>query len=194
MRKHDEGYALVLVLVVMVVLSIAATSLMSVGLRNLKGQQAVGDRMVDKYAAQGEIEKLIATLTLKDTYDKSGEDKHDKQLSAWITNDLIKAWIEASPEGMEVEAELKNLTIDEDTVPEGAEPQGSYTGAIALTVKHSTAVIECELSITGNYILKDAVAPSYIKTYEITPEEPTYLKYVISHTAATEAAEGGGEG
>lgn len=62
MKKHDEGYVLAFVLVVMVVLCLVALSIMSISLRNLQNQQASIQRMEDKYAAQGAIEKVVAQL------------------------------------------------------------------------------------------------------------------------------------
>ena len=62
MRKNNEGYVLPFVLVVMIVLTIITTSLMTAALRNLQSQQKFMERMVDKYQAEGEIEKIVAQL------------------------------------------------------------------------------------------------------------------------------------
>lgn len=62
MKKRDEGYVLPLVLVVMVVLCLVAVSVMSFALNNYKSQQASVQRMQDQYAAQGEIEKVVAKI------------------------------------------------------------------------------------------------------------------------------------
>lgn len=62
MKKRDEGYVLPLVLVVMVILCLVAVSVMSFALNNYKSQQASVQRMQDQYAAQGEIEKIVAKL------------------------------------------------------------------------------------------------------------------------------------
>lgn len=62
MKKHDEGYVLPLVLVVMIVMCLIATSLMSFSLQNLKSQQASIERMADKYVAEGAIEVAVAKL------------------------------------------------------------------------------------------------------------------------------------
>ena len=63
MKKHNEGYTLPLVLIVMVVLSLVALGVMSVSLHNLQAQQASIQRMESKYAAQGELEKAVANLS-----------------------------------------------------------------------------------------------------------------------------------
>ena len=62
MKKHDEGYALVLVLVVMVVLCLVATSVLAIALNNLKKQEASVARMQAKYEAQAKIEEFYANL------------------------------------------------------------------------------------------------------------------------------------
>lgn len=66
MRKHDEGYALPFVLVVFLVFSLIATSVLTVSLNNLKKQKASIQRTQDQYAAQGEIEKACASIANKD--------------------------------------------------------------------------------------------------------------------------------
>lgn len=62
MRKHNEGYALVLVLVVFVVLALLATAILSASVRNLQDQVESVGYIRDKYQAQGEIEKVLAQL------------------------------------------------------------------------------------------------------------------------------------
>lgn len=62
MKKHDEGYALVLVLVVMIVMSLVVASVLALSLRNMQNQTASIQRMQDKYAAQGQIEKTIQDI------------------------------------------------------------------------------------------------------------------------------------
>lgn len=66
MRKHDEGYALVLVLVVLIVLALLATVILGSAQRNLDAQKTSIAYMECKYRAQGEIEKIVATLEIKD--------------------------------------------------------------------------------------------------------------------------------
>ena len=61
-RKHDEGYALVFALVVLLFLSIVAMSMMQLTGRDLNAQIASIDRMKAQYAAQGELEKKIGIL------------------------------------------------------------------------------------------------------------------------------------
>ena len=62
MRKHDEGYALVLVLVVLIVLSLLSAAVLTDSLKNLQAQENAVQRMADSYKAEGEIQKLVAQM------------------------------------------------------------------------------------------------------------------------------------
>ena len=62
MRTYNEGYSLVLVLVVLTVIALLATFILSFSLSNLQNQQASLNRMQEEYAAAGEIEKSIVKL------------------------------------------------------------------------------------------------------------------------------------
>ena len=62
MRKHNEGYTLVLVLVVLIVLALLSTLILTGAQRNLEAQWSSVEHMQDKYQAQAEIEKVQAKL------------------------------------------------------------------------------------------------------------------------------------
>ena len=62
MKKYNEGYALPFVLVVFLVITLAATGVLTVSLHNLKAQKASALNMQEKYGAQGEIEKAEAVI------------------------------------------------------------------------------------------------------------------------------------
>ena len=62
MRKHNEGYTLVLVMVVLAVLSVLATVILTAADRNLEAHKNGVVYMQNKYQAQGEIEKFLGYL------------------------------------------------------------------------------------------------------------------------------------
>lgn len=62
MRKHDEGYALVLVLVVLIVLGLLSTTILTGAQRNIEVHRSSVETMQNKYQAMGEIEKIIGAL------------------------------------------------------------------------------------------------------------------------------------
>lgn len=190
MRKHNEGYALVLVLVTMVVLSLVSVALMSVGLRNLKSQQAVGERMVDKYAAQGQIEIILAKLTqtvekeitqnaqLPENGDSGEMTEEESQDLKDRLNTYVSDWVK----------EQTGITVADVTLPETVKPseQNAYSCTLTLKATEGAVQIECQLILSGKVTENnDAHGKT---TYKIEPEEPAYRSYVISR------AEQGGDG
>ena len=181
MRKHNEGYALVLVLVTMVVLSLVSLALMSVGLRNLKSQKAVGERMVDKYAAQGQIEIILANLSqpvekeaapkaeTPDTGEMTEEESNDLKDRL---NTYVSDWVK----------EQTGVAAEEITLSD----ENNYSCTVSLKATEGAVQIECQLILSGK-VTENTNA--YGKTtYKIEPEEPAYRSYVISR------AEQGGDG
>lgn len=72
LRKDQGGYALLYVMVVIILLCAVAMMICTVAMRNLQSQQASVERMVEKYEAQGEIEKILAQAERVDTLTGAG--------------------------------------------------------------------------------------------------------------------------
>lgn len=62
LRKEKGGYALLYVMVVVMVLCAISMMICTVALRSLQSQEASVRRMQDLYAAEGEIEKIKASI------------------------------------------------------------------------------------------------------------------------------------
>ena len=62
MKKHNEGYTLPLVMVVLLVLAIVAVTIMTTSLKNMLRQQQFIEQMQAQYEAQGKIEMIVAKL------------------------------------------------------------------------------------------------------------------------------------
>ncbi len=60
MKKHDEGYVLAYVTVVLLIFCLVATAILTGALRNLQSQQAANERMKHQYIAAGELEKVVS--------------------------------------------------------------------------------------------------------------------------------------
>ena len=60
MKKHDEGYVLIYVTVVLILFSLIGSMILTSAMKNLNAQQAVITQMQDKYVAQGMIEQVVA--------------------------------------------------------------------------------------------------------------------------------------
>ena len=67
MKKHDEGYVLVYVTVVLLIFCLVAAVILTGSMRNLNHRQASIRQMKDRYAAEGIIEQVLAQL------DKQGD-------------------------------------------------------------------------------------------------------------------------
>ena len=59
MKKHDEGYVLVYVTVVLILFSLIGSMILTSAMKNLNAQQAAITQMQDKYVAAGAIEKVL---------------------------------------------------------------------------------------------------------------------------------------
>lgn len=62
-NRNDGGYSLALVLVVMAVIAVIATSLATVVLRNMDNQAQYTQKIQDQYEAQGKLEQVLAELS-----------------------------------------------------------------------------------------------------------------------------------
>lgn len=60
MKKHDEGYVLAYVTVVLLLFCLIATMILTGAMKNLTIQQDTVQRMKDRYAAEGMIQQVIA--------------------------------------------------------------------------------------------------------------------------------------
>ena len=81
MKKHDEGYVLAYVTVVLLVFCLVATTILTGAMKNLEHQQQAQAKMEDKYFAKGMIEQIIAQL------DKKGDIFIDCNLFKQIAED-----------------------------------------------------------------------------------------------------------
>lgn len=63
MKKHDEGYVLAYVTVVLLLFCLIATMILTGAMKNLTIQQDTVQHMKDRYAAEGMIQQVIAQWT-----------------------------------------------------------------------------------------------------------------------------------
>ena len=60
MKKHDEGYVLAYVTVILLLFCLIATGILTGAMKNLNNQQDAIQRMKDRYVAEGMIQQVIA--------------------------------------------------------------------------------------------------------------------------------------
>ena len=184
MRKNNDGYVLPFVLVVMIVLCIISTSLMTAALRNLQMQQRFTERMVDKYAAQGEIEKAVAQLQ-QDLLTQdiviegnvSGEPTVEELASKLgLTADKVRI-IEATQADTETEEDETSEADEQET------EKKPFAFTVSLDASSEATTIACELLISAEYTSAQQADSKY--TCTITVERITYQSYEISTGGGT---------
>ena len=178
-KKHDEGYALVFVLVVVTVLSGIAIALMTGALKNLQAQTAAVERMQAKYEAQGEIEKKIAQLVDNLTNPAYASDKGP------YNNYYVME--ENSPKGAKPTAE-RLLGLDDIEWDENKTDVRLKLNASSDESKQVICRIECEV-VLKNVIIEDT-SGEILKYYISTPEIE-YSSYTVRYS---DASEGGATG
>ena len=85
MKRHQEGYVLLYVVVVIAVMSIVAVAVASGAMSNMRAQEASIRRMQEQYTALGYIEELAAQIQEKRSIDdvKTIDGEQSKARIAW---------------------------------------------------------------------------------------------------------------
>lgn len=150
MKKHDEGYALVLVLVVMVVLCLVALSMMSVSLHNMENQRASIQRMQDQYAAEGAIEAVLAQLENIPALTIETEEVVD------ALNNKLETYCDSVSEGIVCDMRVEDPIYSQET------PSNDFTYTVSLIAKSGQVQVKCnftlEATLTGtetNFVLNN---------------------------------------
>ncbi len=152
-KKHEEGYALVFVLVVMIVLCTVALSLMGIALRNMHAQTSSIERMQDKYKAQGEIEVVVSKLENATEIPRNGIINFISSITGIAEGNITYA--------------NSGGTGDEGTIT-------SLEATLKLVSKKGSAQIQCEIIWTVELDEKDDA------TYNIKSSKVEYKSYQIS--------------
>lgn len=170
MKKHDEGYTIPLVLVVMVIMILVASLVLANSLQTAQNQQEAILQMKDKYAAEGKIEILVAQLMNSNGF---------ADLVAESENKAVKAVVESICDGI---YETENTTKFIKSMP-AAEDEFKLTTAESSDISE----FEYRFIVTSQYgnvkietqiLYKGKIAQSGTK-FSITPSELTYETYQI---------------
>jgi type II secretory pathway pseudopilin PulG len=97
MKKHDEGYVLAYVTVVLLIFCLVAAVILTGAMRNLNHQQDSIQKMKDQYVAEGMIEQVLAQLDKKgetifidcNSFKRTEEDAVITELTATIDEGLL---------------------------------------------------------------------------------------------------------
>lgn len=178
MRKHNEGYALPFVLVVMTVLALVATSMMTLALRNLQNQRTSVERMQDRYTAEGAIEIVVARLS------------NEVELASFagtpveeaIKNKIDSICGEVYGEGSEDAVYVSDPEDAAQAIEEGTAADFEYQFEVIST--SGSVQITCELKYSGS-----ASWDYTTSIYNITSPQIDYISYEIATVEITEGGE-----
>ena len=143
MKKHNEGYTLPLVMVVLLVLAIVAVTIMTTSLKNMQRQQGFIETMKAQYAAQGQIEQIVAKLENIGT--------------SAVNIPLRDLTLSKSEDG-------QTDVLSGTTSAVGGEGEGKVT--IKCTIQISATTIEKDASATDSYKISGKPTITYT-SYEI---------------------------
>ena len=214
MKKNNDGYVLPFVLVVMIVLTIIATSLMTAALRNLQSEQAFVERMKYKYEAEGDIEKILAQLECLTELTGTSEDvkvllgakltercgsnikfteKNDESILAEQTegeeDSADSGGDSEKPEGEEFEYEFvltSTSTYDRIVTSEA----GKKEVQTVKTQVQTTIALIGEATAEQSDAMPDISGSNPVKSYKIDNLELTYKTYEISTEISTKEVPG----
>lgn len=173
MKKHDEGYTLVLVVVIIFVLFTLSLAITSFSLNNMKNQLAMADRMEAKYAAMGEIEKIVGKITQDDEYayspgtETSVEVKSPKVISEWLS----------AVHDIQVDAEDIEVKLDNGVY--------QFSCMIEVNKNNEHIMITPVINLAGVITKEDEVREGK-EVYSISDLKVTYKEYVISTVTPTD--------
>ena len=187
MKKHNDGYALLLVLVVMIVLTTIVTSVLSLSLQNMKAQQRSIENMQDKYSAQGAVEQVVAMIEDGFTFELGLGGNVKTELSNKV-KDICKKVNEEAATAAEDEISGDGLGGTKDEIEEIQE--------FTITSQFKSVTVTCHLKVKWK-IVKTTLT-SEKSTCEAKAVQVQYLSYDITRTesdstgiTSTEPATGG---
>ena len=171
MKKNNDGYVLPFVLVVMIVLCIMSASLMTAAFRNLQMQQKFTDRMVDKYEAQGEIEKIVAQLKQdivikgNESEELTAEELTPENLakSLGLTDDKVRIL-----EVTQADTEIKEDEMREEDEQTDEKKSLDFIVSLTSTSSSEATTIACELLVSAEYSsTQDTESSTYKHTIDV---------------------------
>lgn len=205
MRKHQEGYVLVYVMVAVVLLSLLGAAACSIAVNNLKAQQTSVARMKDEYAAEGEIEKFCAKIKGSEYSDTTKYNTVEAAQNAFYTalkNNFESAplkdnwpdlnWSNAVSVSGKADTYKSSAKLTLQLESKGsAESSSKVTTTVEWTMNmeltaHFTPVLDAEGEPTDERTLTGY-------TYTVTVGEPKYTSYEHTTVDPTDAPEGAGE-
>lgn len=200
MRKNNDGYVLPFVMVVMAVLCLAATSLLTLALSNMKLQTRNTERTKEKYVAVGAIECAVSYVNpqfltgAQDTVELTqGQNENctakapnmENALRQMVAGICDKANANAQPQEEGDTCELEYELLQTDIYSTGGALDAvndRFTCKFRLKSTYRTVQVTADLEVTG--VLKNLYPyeNSDLKDYCLKPTRLTYEAYKVAVT------------
>ena len=195
MKKHDEGYTLVLVVVIILVLGIMSAALMSLTVTNLRNQRNSVNRMQEKYSAQGAVE--IAVAELEAQIAEKREEIEEKSFDVPHRNDAtendypldaVTQWIEemeltddVDPSSVKVDGETFSFEIPKTVKSETGKTQVDFVLKVIGNVKEEDSSADTDLPTEPDPETETPgdTGTDFVRIYEITFGEMKYASYDV---------------
>lgn len=171
-KRYDDGYVLVYVVVVIVILSILVPAACANSLRNLKAQQASVERMQQLYEAEGQIERFVAEMQSETVVGLSHDGYDTSEKAEKAAKDAFKEAVIGIP----------NTVVDNPTAfdPRWKGDQNNQC-EIPVTSKAEKIKITARINVTLGIETEEYKAEVQAENGE-TKEEPRYSYKITSCT------------
>lgn len=181
MKKRQEGYVLVYVLIVIVLLALIGSTVCAISVRNLKAQQSSLARAQASYKAEGQVEQALGTIA-------AAPDATDWKVSAvkGADNAVIKAaaltdftaWLKAELSSLgfpDCEITQDQTALDDDPV---------YL-LISLTAHADTQQVSAQVRVPVQFTVTGTPEPiendseNSLYSYSLSVGNISYLSYRV---------------
>lgn len=167
MRKYNEGYTLVFVMVVLLVIGLLATAILSFSVQNLKNQHASIDRMTAEYEAAARIEKYAAKLEHAIEEKRNNPNPATDDDNAVISYNFNLLENELTNDDPELKVEFRDVSIKltSQSGSVGIECEIFFVASDAVRIQNGYTLTNCTdirigaYTISSNAVSGEEVAP-----------------------------------
>lgn len=183
MKKHDEGYTLPFVLVILTILYFVVSIVLTSAETTVTAQQQSIAQMKQKYAAQGKIEMLVGQLCDDEAFTSLNE------VNELLLTGKVLAACEAINDRDGVDQQIIRLKTDDGGMPECEYTFDNTSRKMTYTFKmiseYHSIQIETQMILTGTVSeTVEGEEPNTPVTYNITDLSVAYDSYQIGGDAA----------
>lgn len=177
MKKHNEGYVLAFVLIVVAVLALISTAVSTVAVRNMETQQAAVKLMQDKYEVEGQIEQVLANINSITTLNPDTGESTKAEMEEQIKKFCLNTDVEIKPD-----ANNADITVKE-------EEKTDFSYKFILTAEKGNQKVTSTVELKGKIIKNEED-----DTCTISEQNVTYLEFETSTVETTASTTNPSEG